>query len=99
VSANPLGVTANVPLRISHHRLIPPGLLRRTAAARFLDIGVSTLDRLNAAGLVPKPIRLAGSLAWSRAELAEWCRHGCPGREEWSALWSAIVARRTGRAK
>lgn len=80
-------------------RLIPPGLLRRAAAARYLDVGTSTLDRLNAAGLVPKPIRLGGSLAWSRAELAAWIAHGCPGREEWSALWSAIVARRTGRAK
>ncbi|HEX4607838.1 MAG TPA: hypothetical protein VH092_06490 [Urbifossiella sp.] len=82
----------------SRRRLIPPGLLRRSAAARYLDIGLSTLDRLNSGGLVPKPIRLAGSLAWSRAELAEWCRHGCPPRAEWVHVWSAIV-RRTGRAK
>lgn len=97
--ADPLALPTRPIRENSRRRLIPPGLLRRTGTARYLDIGVSTLDRLNAAGLVPKPIRLAGSLAWARAELAAWIAHGCPEREEWSALWSAIVARRTGRAK
>jgi predicted DNA-binding transcriptional regulator AlpA len=81
-------------------RAVPPGLLRRPDAARFLAVGLSTLDRLSAAGLVPRPIRLAGSLCWSRAELSEWCRHGCPPRAEWQPVWQALLAaRRTGRAE
>ncbi|HEX4611313.1 MAG TPA: hypothetical protein VH092_24180 [Urbifossiella sp.] len=80
-------------------RILPPGLLRRKDAARFLGVGASTLDRLNAAGLVPQPIRLSGSLCWSRAELASWCRHGCPPRAEWAPVWGGVVARRDGRLK
>ena len=75
-------------------RWLPPALLRRAAAARYLDVGTSTLDRLNAAGLVPRPVRLGGALAWSRAELAEWCRRGCPPRDQWTPLWESLLARR-----
>jgi predicted DNA-binding transcriptional regulator AlpA len=87
--------------RWSRRHRIPPGLLRRADTARYLGIGTSTLDRLNAAGLVPQPIRLAGSLGWNRRELSAWIDHGCPSRAEWSALWQALLtARRTGgRAK
>jgi predicted DNA-binding transcriptional regulator AlpA len=97
MSAEPVRQITPTIHRNARRRCIPPGLLRRKAAARYLDVGTSTLDRLNAAGLVPKPIRLGGSLAWPRAELAAWIAHGCPQRAEWSPLWSAIVARRTGR--
>lgn len=83
----------------SRRRPIPPGLFRRAAAARFCSAGVSTWDRWTAAGLTPTAIRISGAVYWSRAELAEWCRHGCPPRAEWEHVWSAIVARRTGRAK
>jgi predicted DNA-binding transcriptional regulator AlpA len=74
-------------------------LLRRKAAAGYCGAGVSTWDRWTAAGLTPAPVRVGGAVLWSRAELAEWCRHGCPPRTEWAPIWSAVVARRTGRAK
>jgi predicted DNA-binding transcriptional regulator AlpA len=83
--------TVPKPRRNSRRLLIPPALLRRKDAAAFLGIGGSTLDRLTAAGLVPAPIKLAGSVCWSRGELAEFCRHGCPPRTEWAARWNAIV--------
>lgn len=80
-------------------RRLPPALLRRPQAARHMGVGTSTLDRLNAAGLVPPPIRLGGSLCWGRHELDEWCRHGCPPRAEWRPVWDAILAaRRTRRS-
>jgi predicted DNA-binding transcriptional regulator AlpA len=83
----------------SKRRRVPPGLLRRPDAARYCGVGCSTWDRLAAAGLTPAPVRLAGSVAWSRRELALWIDHGCPPRAEWAALWQALLARRTGRAK
>ena len=80
--------------------VVLPGLLRRAAAARYCGVGPSTWDRLAAAGLTPAPVRLGGSVAWSRRELAAWIDHGCPPRAEWSPVWkSAVTARRTGRAK
>ncbi len=72
-----------------------PGLLRPSAAAAYLGLGRSTLDRLNAAGLVPQPVRLGGALAWSRAELAAWAKRGCPPRAEWRPVWAALLAAET----
>ena len=81
-------------------RRLPPGLLRRAAAARYCGVGCSTWDRLSAAGLTPAPIRLAGSVGWSRRELALWIDHGCPPRSEWEPLWQALLTtRRTGRTR
>ena len=76
-----------------------PGLLGRHAAAEFCgDQGVSTWDRNTAAGLTPAPVRIAGSVFWVRAELAEWCLRGCPPRDEWAPLWRAILARRDAKS-
>ncbi len=69
---------------------LAPGLLRPAAAARYLGVGRSTLDRLNAAGRVPQPVRLGGALAWPREELAAWCRYGCPPRAEWAPVWRVL---------
>jgi predicted DNA-binding transcriptional regulator AlpA len=82
------------PPKTARRKPISPGLLRRQAAARYLGVGVSTLDRLSAAGLVPQPIRLGGALVWSRHELAEWCRRGCPPQAEWAPIWADLLRRR-----
>ena len=95
----PTAPPTNTPPRQKARRL-PPGLLRRDAAARYCGVGCSTWDRLTAAGLTPAPIRLAGSVGWSRRELALWIDHGCPPRTEWAPFWqSLLAARHTGRAK
>ncbi|VTR97003.1 : Phage_AlpA [Gemmata massiliana] len=71
-------------------RGLRPGLLRRAGAAQFCGVGASTWDRLCAAGSTPAPIRLGGSVAWSRRELARWIDHGCPARTEWEPIWGAL---------
>ena len=82
----------------SRRRRISPGLLRRQDAARYCGAGVSTWDRWTAAGLTPTPAKIGGAVLWSRQELAEWCRHGCPPRAQWSPIWAAILnTRRMGR--
>jgi predicted DNA-binding transcriptional regulator AlpA len=79
-------------------RRLAPGLLRRVAAARFCGVGASTWDRLAAAGRTPAPIRLGGSVGWSRRELTLWIDHGCPSRAEWEPIWKALLcSRRVGR--
>jgi predicted DNA-binding transcriptional regulator AlpA len=74
--------TVQLPAMRSKRRRRLPGLLRRKSAARFCGVGASTWDRLTAAGLTPAPIRLGGSVGWSRRELARWIEHGCPARAE-----------------
>ncbi len=76
---------------------LPPALLSRVDAAAFLTISPSSLDRLSAAGDLPAPVRLGGRLAWGRAELASWVRHGCPGRTCWAKLWVGLRDRAAKR--
>ena len=48
----------------------PAALLDRPALAALLDIGVSTLDRMKAAGQIGLPeVRVGGSVRWHRAEV------------------------------
>lgn len=71
---------------------VPPwrrGLLSKRAAARFLSMSAAKLDRLNAAGFCPRPIKLGGQVLYRRAELLAWVAAGCPAREEWEALQRA----------
>ncbi len=75
----------------------PPGPGGRPAGSRRVCcVGTSTWDRLTAAGLTPAPIRLGGSVAWSRRELTVWIDYGCPPRAEWEPVWRTLrTARRT----
>lgn len=95
MTAPPPDLTSNdLPRKRRLRRLLPPALLGRDAAAEFLAVSTSTLDRLSASGVVPTPLRLGGRVAWGRAELAAWCRHGCPDRATWSRLWPQIRDRK-----
>ena len=79
-------------------RRISPALLRRTEAADYCGVGASTWDRLSAAGMTPAPIKLGGSVGWSRRELSAWIDHGCPERRAWVPIWTALqTARRNHR--
>ncbi len=89
------------PPKKNPRRRVPPGLLRREAAARYCGgVGVSTWDKWTAAGLTPAPIKLGGAVLWSRRELKLWIDFGCPPRDEWEPLWHTLrTGRCAGRAK
>lgn len=53
--------------------------------AEMLDVSLRQVWRLNAAGKLPKPIRLGGSVRWKRAEIQNWFEAGCPDRKTWEA--------------
>lgn len=53
-------------------------LLRPTDFARLLAVSLRTLWRLRSAGRLPSPIRLGGSIRWSRTEVEAWIAAGCP---------------------
>lgn len=71
-----------------------PVLARRNKAAEMCDMGVSTFDRADAAGLIPAARRIGGCKVWCVSELVAWCEHGCPPRAEWEPIWRALLARR-----
>lgn len=62
-----------------------PLLLSATDAARILGIGERHFHGLNSAGqLGPLPIQLGRRVLWSREELEQWVRCGCPTRQKWN---------------
>lgn len=81
--------------RKKRKRPCPPGLLRRVEAAEYCGMSPSEWDRLTSIGHTPEPIRIGGSkmVAWSRHELAEWCKRRCPARVDWAPVWKGILAR------
>src|SRR5690242_144520 len=64
---------------------VPPLLVRRRDAARLCSLSPASWDRLNSAGLTPRPIKLGGAVLWRVEELRAWCEAGCPPRDEWEA--------------
>lgn len=51
----------------------------------MLNVSLRQVWRLNAAGKLPKPIRLGGSVRWNRDEILKWFQAGCPDRRAWEA--------------
>ncbi len=60
--------------------------------ARMLDLSVRTIRSMDAAGKLPKPVRLNGrAVRWVVAELQSWLAAQSPDRTVWESL------KRTGK--
>ena len=70
---------------------------RRTLADR-LDLSLATLDRLNASGKLPQPIKLGGRILWDIAEIAAWVASRCPARAKWDPIWREMSPMSTAAA-
>jgi prophage regulatory protein len=55
-----------------------PLLLSGKIVAERLGISMRTLWRLRAAGKLPAPVRLGGSVRWRVNEIDSWVAAGCP---------------------
>lgn len=84
--------------RNSRRRRIPAIALRRVDAAACYGVSPATFDRMNAGGVIPAPVKLAGVLIWNRHELQAHLDHGGPPRREWAPLWREIVRHRRARS-
>jgi predicted DNA-binding transcriptional regulator AlpA len=54
---------------IAGHR--PPSFVSKSTLAAELDIGESTVDELVKRGVLPRPIRIGGSVRWCWATVQE----------------------------
>ncbi len=64
--------------------LLNPLLITAAELGRLLQVSTRTLWRLRSKGQLPEPVRFAGSVRWSLAEIKNWIAEGCPaprGRE------------------
>ena len=55
--------------------------------SELLSLSVRTIRTMDAAGKLPKPVRLNGrSVRWIMAEINDWLRAGTPDRQTWEVL-------------
>jgi predicted DNA-binding transcriptional regulator AlpA len=65
------------------------GAFRAERAAAYCDVSRDTFDRWNAAGKVPRPVRIGGVNLWPRVDLDGWIAAGMPDRSAWEAIRGA----------
>lgn len=57
--------------------------------AVMLRIGLRSVRAWDAAGKLPRPLRISGRVLWRRAEIESWLVAGAPNRSEWEARKAA----------
>jgi predicted DNA-binding transcriptional regulator AlpA len=62
-----------------------PLLLTAKQAAAMCGKSLRTWRTWDAAGWIPRPVRIGRSTLWRADELREWVVAGCPRRAEWEA--------------
>ncbi len=64
---------------------LAPLLLTAKQAAEICGKSLRTWRTWDAAGWIPRPVRIGRSTLWRFEELREWVAAGCPRRAEWEA--------------
>jgi predicted DNA-binding transcriptional regulator AlpA len=60
-------------------------LVTAKQAASMCGKSLRTWRTWDAAGWIPRPVRIGRSTLWRADELREWVAAGCPRRAEWEA--------------
>ena len=60
-----------------------PLLLTAREAAALCGKSLRAWRSWDAAGLIPRPIRIRRSTLWRADELRQWIEAGCPPRDKW----------------
>lgn len=66
-----------------------PLLISAREAAGYCGKSIRTWRSWDAAGRVPRPIRIGRSVLWRAEELKAWIAAGCPRRSDWEMRRSA----------
>lgn len=64
-------------------------LLRAAEAAAHCRVSLRKWRSMDAAGLIPRPVRLGSSVRWPLDELGRWIANGCPDRSTWEKIKGA----------
>jgi len=65
---------------------LTPFLLRADQAAALCGTSTRTWRGWDAAGKIPRPVRIGRKTFWRPEELRAWAAAGCPDREIWESL-------------
>src|ERR1700677_1579306 len=64
---------------------VAPLLLDIRGLAKLLSRSVGSLWRDDAAGRLPRAVRIGSSKRWRLDEIRDWVSAGCPSRADWEA--------------
>jgi predicted DNA-binding transcriptional regulator AlpA len=64
---------------------VAPLLVDAKQAAAMCSKSLRTWRTWDAAGRIPRPVRIGRSTLWRADELRAWVAAGCPCRQEWEA--------------
>jgi predicted DNA-binding transcriptional regulator AlpA len=70
----------DAPDALDHRPPVAPLLLDIRELAIHLRWSIRSVRRAEAAGLLPCPVRVGGSVRWRREEILRWVEAGCPPR-------------------
>ena len=65
---------------------LSPLLLDIKGLAKLLSRSVGSLWRDDAAGRLPRAVRIGSSKRWRFDEIRDWVSAGCPSRSDWEAI-------------
>ena len=73
--------------------MIPDGveLLSVRQVAWMLGCGQSVVRQRDKQRMLPKPVRLGGSVKWRRRELIDWISADCPSRQIWEQMRGGCI--------
>jgi len=54
--------------------------------SKRMDLSTRQIQRLDKLELLPKALRIAGSLRWSERTIQDWIKKGCPSRKAFEAM-------------
>ena len=63
-------------------RRLPPLAVNIHGFADLVQRSVASLHRDNAAGRLPRPVRIGTSVRWRVSDIEAWLARGCPSRAE-----------------
>lgn len=70
------------PLSVDRSRLA----LSTAELAAALGVSIRLIQRMNASGRLPRPMRFGRAVRWSVEELRDWIAVGSPGRDRWERI-------------
>jgi len=64
-------------------------LLGVKEVSQKLKLSKRQIFRLNSSGLIPRPLKIGGSIRWNCQSIEKWISLGCPDRNEFETRQKA----------
>ncbi len=85
MAETPLRLTSAPPAR-KRRRALKPIAVDARGLTQLLPFGLRTIRTMDAAGKLPKPIRVGTRVLWRVAEIRAWLAADAPDRQTWAAI-------------